>query len=176
MSSSSCPQSLASGLKLSNCPLSMERSHGTQDILWLPKSQRTRHYFLSSPCPLLVESSFAGKGGGKTGFLTPPEPITVIQQSSELGSEMGEARHRNMQSPSLSASSHPWGSHVSPLKTLLRDRPHPPSGHLTLARPPNTYLVSAWPAPGESSRHTPSIPLWTLHCPPRVELLCVTLL
>lgn len=112
-----------------------------------------RDHFLRSPCPLLVESSFAGMGGRNTGFQASSEPIAVVQR--RWGKQATEVCRVHLHQPPPT----PWGSHVSPLKTVLRDRPYPllpPDSGQELHN--TSYLVSAWPTPGASSWHTPNIP------------------
>ena len=106
------------------------------------QSPKNGDHFLRSPCPLLVESSFARMAGSKTGLPRPPKPRAAVPQSSEPGWEMGKpameactAHHRQ---PLLM----PRGSQVSSLRTRLRNRPCPPSGQLTFARPPPTHTLS----------------------------------
>lgn len=73
--------------------------------------------------------------------VTPSSPSTpVMKQSSERGS-MREARQRNMWILSPSASPAPPDPALTrlprqPTRTHLRNRPCPPSGHLTLLWPP----------------------------------------
>lgn len=134
VSLSSCVQSLAPSLKLSHCPLSILRPHETLDILRLPKSQRNQDHFLRSPCPLLVESSFAGMGGHITGFLASSEPIAVAQR--RRGKQATEACRVHLHQPPPT----PWGSHVGPLKPVFRDRPHPPLPPDSGQELPDTYI------------------------------------